>query len=208
MRTKTLLLTAVLGLASAATSMAQVYSANVVGYVNQSYPAGYSIINAPLKGTNNAVPFLFASPPDFSIIYKFTGGLYEPANAYMFGSWSDPAQVLDPGDGAFLYSPSAWTNTYVGEVLLGAQTNTLPVGFSLKGSKVPQAGGLEALLGLVPGDFDIVYKFNQGTQNYDPANAYMFGSWANGDPAINVAEGFFYFNAQGAANNWTRTFNP
>ena len=42
MRTKTLLLTAVLGLASAATSMAQVYSANVVGYVNEPYPTGLS----------------------------------------------------------------------------------------------------------------------------------------------------------------------
>ena len=49
MRTKTLLLTAVLGIASAASSMAQaVYSVNVVGYVNLTLKRGFNAVaNAP-----------------------------------------------------------------------------------------------------------------------------------------------------------------
>ena len=50
MRTKTLLLTAALSAAGIATSMAQVYSANAVGYVNKLIPTGFSMIANPVFG--------------------------------------------------------------------------------------------------------------------------------------------------------------
>jgi hypothetical protein len=207
MRTKTLLLTAVLAVASVAAVKADVFSVNVVGYVTKNYPVGFSIINNPLNGTNNTVATLFPNPPFFTQIYKFdplTG--YASANTFA-GTWSDPSQTLSPGEGAFVNFPEAYTNTYVGEVLIGAQTNILKQGFNLVGSKVPQAATLQGTMGLTPGFFDIVYQFNAGSQTYGNANTYA-GSWSEGDPTIGVAEGFFYFNNQGSDNTWARTFTP
>jgi len=187
--------------------MADVFSVNVVGYVNKVYPSGFSIINNPLSNSNNTVAVLFPNPPGFTQIYKFGPTGYSPVNTFLFGNWTDPSQTLSPGEGAFLNLPSPYTNTYVGEVLTGSLTNTLPPGFSLVGSKVPQAGGLQGTLGLTPGSFDQVYQYDAVGQAYAPANTFLFGSWANGDPQISVAEGFFYLNQQTTNNNWARTFN-
>jgi hypothetical protein len=206
MRTKTLLLTAAFSVASLTASMADVFSVNVVGYVNQTIPAGFIILNNPLVNSNNTVAQLFPNPPLFSTIYKFSGGGFVP-NTFGFGGWGDPAMAFPPGEAAFFNSPSAFTNTYVGEVLIGTQTNNLAPGFSLVGSKVPQAGALQGTLGLTPNLFDTVYTFDVGTQNYVP-NTYGFGGWGAGDPQIAVAEGFFYLNQQSSTNAWVRTFNP
>ena len=51
MRTKALLLGAAVGAIGLATSMAQVYSVNIVGYVNTTIPTGFSIICNPLNAT-------------------------------------------------------------------------------------------------------------------------------------------------------------
>src|SRR5947207_10303632 len=53
MRTKTLLLTAALAAAGAASAMAQnVYSVNAVGYANVSVPSGFSMIACPFEQTS------------------------------------------------------------------------------------------------------------------------------------------------------------
>jgi len=206
MRTKTLLLTAALSAAGLATSLAQsnVYSLNIVGYVNRVYDPGFHMINNPLVNSNNTVAQLFPNPPFLTTIYKFTAGAFQPANTFL-GAWGDPNQVLAPGEGAFINFPAGpnITNTYVGEVRTGNLTNTLIPGFNMVGSQVPQAGLLQADLGLVPGFLDSVYQFNNHV--YAPANTYL-GSWGGGDPSIAVGEAFWFNNAQPANNNWSRSF--
>ena len=49
MRTKTLLLTAALSAAGIASSMAQVYSVNAVGYVNTPLVTGFNLISNPAE---------------------------------------------------------------------------------------------------------------------------------------------------------------
>jgi len=206
MRTKTLIVAALLA-AGVASSMAQsnVYSLNVVGYVNRVLDPGFHMITTPLNSTNNTVAGLFPNAPFFATIYKFTGGAFQPANTFL-GAWGDPSMVLNPGDGAFINIPAGpnFTNTYVGEVMQGSLTNTLIPGFNMVGSKVPQAGGLQTDLGLVPGFFDTVYQFSDVTHAYQAANTYL-GAWGGGDPQIIVGEAFFYNNAN-AANSWVRNF--
>ncbi len=204
MRTKTLLAAAILA-AGIASSVAQsnVYSLNVVGYVNQTYAANqFHMIANPLNATNNTVGALFPNPPFFATIYKFTGGAYQPANTFL-GAWGDANQTLNPGEGAFLYVPAGtpYTNTYVGEVLQGSLTNVLIPGFNMVGAKVPQLAGLQTVHNLQPGFFDTVYQFQGGA--YLPANTYL-GAWT--EPVIAVAEGFFYYNAN-TANTWIRNFS-
>jgi hypothetical protein len=209
MRTKTLFAAAAMLAAGITASVAQsnVYSLNVVGYVNKVMDPGFHMINTPLNTTNNSVANLFAGPPLFTVIYKFTGGSFAAPNVFGFGGWGDPTQTLDPGQGAFISVPAGpnYTNTYVGEVLQGSLTNTLIPGFNMVGSKVPQAGGLQTDLGEVPGLFDIVYQFSDATHNYLAPNVNGFGGWGGGDPQIAVAEGFWYYNAN-AQNNWARNF--
>jgi hypothetical protein len=71
------------------------------------------------------------------------------------------------------------------------------------GTPVPQQGGLQAVHNLQPGFFDYVYQFQNHA--YLTANGYL-GAWDFGDPVINVAEGFWYQNAN-ASNVWVRTFS-
>ena len=62
MRTKTLVLAAVLSAAGIASSLAQaVYSVNVVGYINLTLKPGLNLITAQLKGTNQNVNTLIAT---------------------------------------------------------------------------------------------------------------------------------------------------
>jgi hypothetical protein len=209
MRTKTLLLTAALSVATVATSMADVFSVNVVGYVNTTVPPGFSIINNPLNTTNNTLSSLLPNPPANTTIYKFNGS-YQIANFALDDnnnlSW-DNNLTLAPGEGAWIRNPAS-TNvvlTFVGEVLQGVQTNAIPAGFSLKGSIVPQAGQLDTALGYPPSANDTIYLYRNGTYkicNYalDDNNNL---NWDNiPDPA--VGEGFWIRTP--AAKEWVRTF--
>ena len=99
MRTKTSILCAVLVAAGVATSMAQTYSQNIVGYVNLVQSPGFRIIANPLNATNNDVSNLFQNPPPGLAIYKFNGFGYDSANFDPDnGGWSGPL-VLNPGIG-------------------------------------------------------------------------------------------------------------
>jgi hypothetical protein len=210
MRTKVLLLSAVLAALGAASAVAQVYSVNAVGYVNVTIPAGsFAMITNPLDaGTgNNTVGNLIPAPPDGTTVYKYINGMYEAANSFGFGSWQNAAQTILPGEGVFIKTPAgqSLTITFVGEVQQGVASNkSLVAGFNMTGSLVPQAGLLQTDLEYVPGEGDIVYKYNVTTQVYDPAYIFGFGVW-NTQPSLAVGEAVFIKAA--AARTWTRDFS-
>lgn len=207
MRTKTLLLTAALAAAGAVTSMAQVYSVNAVGYVNLTIPAGFSIIQNPLKAADNSVAAVIAAPPDNTVLYIFSGGKYK-VDSFSGGSWDDGTEAILPGQGFFIKNQSgaAFTLTFVGEVMQGNLSTPLAAGFNLVGSQVPQAGIVDTDLGLTPGENDVVYQFLPATQKY-AVDSFSGGSWdtATG-PSVGVGEAFFYKNSN-AATSWNRTFS-
>jgi len=206
MRTKTLALTAALGVAGIATSMAQVYSVNAVGYVKVSVPVGFSIIANPLDaGTgNNVISKLLAAPPEGTTIYKFnsTSGSYD-ISSFSFGAW-DNDRSLVPGEGTFILNAgtAAFDVVFVGEVKQGHLVTTIPSGFSMIASQVPQAGALDTDLKYTPVENDTVYSFNNTKGSYD-ISSYSFGTWDN-IPNIAVAQGFF-LNSTGGT--WTRDFS-
>src|SRR5262249_34530172 len=124
MRTKTLLLIAAFGAAGVATSMAQVYSVNAVGYVNKTIPkGGFAMVANPLDagGTNNAVRALFKGVPDgFQVFfYDTTAGKYKTATFDdLSGDFigDGAGQIVLPGQGVFAKNPttSDVTVTFVG----------------------------------------------------------------------------------------------
>jgi len=205
MRTKTLLLTAALGVATAATTMAQVYSINAVGYVNLDFVKGWNLVNNPLDNQqDNTVATLFGDAlPIGATIYKWTGTTYD--SAVYFGVWAPADLALNPGEGAFVFMPTDGpdkvTVTFVGEVQQGADSN-MQVGkdFALVGSKVPQAGKITTDLKFPVEVGDTVYTW--GAAGYDTYT--YLGFWVD-EPSIAVGQGFWSF--KGAAMAWDRNFD-
>src|SRR4051812_27632242 len=170
MRTKALLLAAAFAAAGVATSMAQVYSVNAVGYVNTSLTPGFNMVSNPLNAADNSVGALFKN-----IQGTIPGGLkvfvfQNATGAFAVTQWDDldnvftPAAVASavvaPGNGVFVFNPSqtTLTCTFVGEVMQGTLSNPLPRGFSIKANQVPQAGAPDAF-GLPGQGGDKVFRF-------------------------------------------------
>jgi hypothetical protein len=218
MRTKTLLLTAALSAAGIATSMAQVYSVNAVGYVNTTLVPGFNLISNPLNAADNSVSALFrggisgAIPNNFTV-YVFENGNFSQATyddiAEAFLPPENAAKTITPGNGAFVRVPGTTpiTVTFVGEVPQGAPLrNPLPAGFSIKASQVPQEGTADAL-GLQGAQGDSAFLFNETTQAYEATSSYddIVLEWIPPLKPLAVGEAFFLFKR--AAGEWTRTFS-
>jgi hypothetical protein len=192
----------VLGVAGIIAASAQVYSVNVVGYINVPVPAGFSMIANQLDSGNNTVSSLLPSVPEGVTIYKFVSGSYL-INGYEFGEWSLPDMTLNPGEGAFIYNPGAEFNAlFVGEVKQGTLTTPIPAGFSIAASQVPQTGALDTVLGFPVVDGDTVYLFNNTTGAY-AISGYEFGEWSI-VPTPKVGEAFFVNKV--SAVIWSRDF--
>ena len=210
MRTKTLLLTAVLSAAGIASSLAQgtVYSVNAVGYVNLVVPVGLSMVANPLDaGSNNTLGSLFPNVPNFSNFYKFTGTSFDIAT-FAFGAWDKPNITLNPGEGGFIGTTTLFTNTFVGEVKQGNLSTPLPAGLSIVASQVPQQGKVSTDLSfpLIPGTQ--IYQFNGTSYKsflYDDIDGWT-SSGTPSEPSVAIAESFWVRN-NAAAAAWTRTFS-
>jgi hypothetical protein len=209
MRTKTLLCLAALA-AGAATSMAQsnVYSLNVVGYINVTVPAnGFALIANQLNTTNNTIGALIPTASDGAQFFKYNAGYTAYTYDGLSAAWTpDGNATLNPGEGGFFKNntASAVTLTFVGEVMQGSLTNTLPKGYAIRSSIVPQAGTLTALG--VPGeDGDQVFTYNAGytTYTYDGLSA----AWTPSEPTIAVGQSFFIKKSTTSVTNvWIRNF--
>jgi len=232
MRTKTLLLTAALGAASIASSMAQVYSANAVGYVNLSLPAGYSLISNPLIGTNNHLNTILPLPnsADGTVIYRFKPSIQNYGNPIQFiegFGWYVPDELasfldLPPGEGVFILpsGPTPLNVTFVGEVPQGNLAHAVPSNFSIQASEVPQAlpigqDNAAGTLQFPAVDGDVVYIFDSSTQSYKEPYGFIEGfGWysENADnpgpngPVIPVGTSFFV-SKFGASTTWDRQFS-
>ncbi len=217
MRTKTLILTTVLGVASAATTMAQVYSVNAVGYVNKTLVPGFQLVANPLDAGagNNTIAKLFAGVPAGTVVYKYTGtgfdvNDYDP-DTYGAQGWATPDMTLVPGEGAFVLLPPGanFTVTFVGEVAQGNLSNPLPAGFSIRSSQVPQSAALDTVLKFPVSNGDFIYQYNTTTKSYDTSDydtdTYGPQGWPGAAPAPAVGEAFWVKKL--AATNWTRTFS-
>jgi hypothetical protein len=172
---KTLLMAAAALAASVISSQAQVYSQNIVGYVNKPLPTGFNIVANPMdySSGNAATNFVDNSGGvyDGSLVYIWNGSSFTVVQydssqttgfANALGNAAVPAPILNPGQAFFLNNQSGTSNTvtFVGTVHVdGAASGTNVVGLTtnvLSGSltyvyvssKLPVAGGVSAVLGL------------------------------------------------------------
>jgi len=235
MRTKTLLLSGVVAALSSAALMAQVYSLNAVGYINVTCPVGFSIICNQLNTGNNVITNLIQVDPagsmDGDTIYKYVNTGNSHTSGYLailtansgdnppYWQGADPTTTtMNPGEAVFFYNanPTPLTLTFVGTVLQGSITNTIPAGFNLISSLVPQGGNVFTDLGIpldsVNGtdDGDTIYIMNGGQYNsISSINSgdnppYLDG---NQNPSVTVGQGFFYYRANPSTQLWIRSFS-
>jgi hypothetical protein len=190
-----------------------VVSVNMVGYVNLSLPPGLSLIANPLYYTNNTVAFWWPNAPDGAQVLKYLpeSGDYEVSTFDGISSaWSNPDFEIGIGQGFFFRNTSseAVVQTFVGEVLQGTLVNSLPAGWSMKGSLVPQAGSINSLHNS-PGRDGEVFKFwvndGQGGGDYI-VSVYSGadGAWVP-DLSLGVGQGFWIEKQQ--AQDWVRVFS-
>jgi hypothetical protein len=132
-------------------------------------------------------------------------------NSFGFAGWGNPAQVLLPGEGAFILNPSSttsFTNVFSGDVKVGSITNPITPGFSIISSALPQTGpldgnpatgglGFPAVLG------DVVYLFNPASQTYQTFS-YSFNGFGGNPPVPAVGQSFFVL--KNGSGNWVRNF--
>jgi len=209
MRTKTLILTAVLSAAGIASSLAQVYSVNVVGYVNVPLTAGFNLICNPLKNTagnqlNNILPLTDADVG--TLVYWYAAGGFQ-SSTYLGTTlgWT-PNQAINPGTGIFINVVAAKTITFVGEVPQGADSNVpVTAGLSLISSPVPQALGLDVMgFPATTGDIVYFYRGAAGAKSYQPST--FLGPGINWLPPAVPAVGEGFWANLTTAGTWTRNF--
>lgn len=226
MRTKALICAAVLG-ASLVSTFAQVYSLNVVGYVNKTVAANtWYLWTNPLKTTNDTTATVMAGLSgtlanwDNSLVYGWNSvacapGSFTDAETFVgaLGQWLPGTVDLSPGKGFFFFAATAGTVTFVGEV---GTTNDicLPANaWTLVGSTFPISADL-ATLGFEGrdggGDLqDLVYRYSGG---YNAGDTFVNGlGWLGtgtppGGPVLDVGEGIFYQNKQAAQSHWVKSF--
>jgi hypothetical protein len=188
-------------------AQAQVYSVNVVGYVNQVLPAGVQVAVAnPLDNGTNDLNSVFGALAKGSSINTWNVGAGSFVGALKTATAWTPNSPAPVGVGLFVNSKSAITNTYVGEVIVGpgeSTTNSLPAGLQvLAGSAIPYAGTLNStnigLLTLAKGS--AINTWNVGSQTY--VGALKTATTWTPDTALGVAEGFFV-NSK-TATNWVQ----
>jgi len=209
MRTKTLLLSAAVGVAGLVAASAQtVYSVNSVGYVNVDLVTGFNMIGNPLDAGTDDLNDILPTVPDGSIMFFFrNGGWTETAEYFAGVGWfADPLPTWPAGEAVVVQVPSAATVTFVGEVRQGDLSTPLSAGLSLVSSQVPQAATLDDL-GLPGTEGDVVFTWDAVAQAYGDSAEYFGGvGWFSSNPiTVGVAEGFV-LSAQNAGS-WDRSFS-
>lgn len=222
MRTKTLLLAAAALVGGAIASSAQVYSANVVGYINLTLQPGYNLIANQLTNGNNNISVVFSGLPaslDGATVqgWSFAGQTFTQADTYYDGAgWLDgdfnaSTTTIRPGLGYMFYNPAAAavTVTLIGEVPQGSTTTSIQgPGYGLYSSVPPVVSGFSTN-GFPTAD-GMTYQtftgtaYSQAITYYDGAG-WLDGDFNNADPAPAVGVGFLISNP-GPAKDWVRNF--
>jgi len=214
---KTLLIAAAALVAGVISSEAQVYSANIVGYVNVAAPAGvYTAVANPLDlDTINNVTNVLASAPNGTSALLWNGAGYTTVTKSLTGHWGANASTafIAPGAGFLLKPGATYTNTFVGTVIPNVPgTNNLALSagvYQFVGSVLPVSGsisnavdqGISSLnLGSSLPNGSKVLTWNGSGWNTATKNL-ATGKWT-ANPTISVGQGILVLPA--GATTWTQ----
>jgi len=216
MRTKSLLIAAAALTAGLLSAQAQnVYSINIVGYVNRPIQGNdqFTLVSNPLSSPTNTYEFLLkgALPAGWSVL-KWNGSGFNSVSRVAFGTGWLPntagTNSFGPGEAVFIKAPpaaAAITNTFVGNVMVGSFTNNIGTGFSLIGNIIADGGAVTNLNFIPPTGTSLLKWKEDGIGGYTSFSKVTFGSgWLPSVPSVDVGQGFFV-NA-GTPFQWIRVF--
>jgi len=194
MRTKTTILTAAVIAAGALSSMAQnnVYSLNVVGYINVPLPTGYNLIANQLVGSDQTIPTVLGTNyVNGCTVFKWNPSAqgFAAADSYYDlihtggaapAGWYDQnlnpsSTTLNPGEAFFFYNPGVSNNvTLVGQVTQGTNSVSAVAGYSFLSIIPPLSVDLSTNgpLVLLQSNGNIYFTFNNAAGNYGAAVSY------------------------------------
>jgi hypothetical protein len=233
MRTKTMLLSALLGtLGSLSVHAQNVYSLNAVGYVNVTVVPGFNIIADPLigapdpiTGTLNTIGTLL--PNNANQLAQATVWSYDPAlpggytndtastkgNSNTNG-WKSGGQItMAPGQAVWFDNPfpTNLTFTFVGTVPSGSLTNTLGTGFNLVSSILPMQGDLvtnSLSMFTNPTAQDVVWVYSPSITNYITYNySGKSKTWGPSDPMIPSVGAGFWYQTTASSISWVESYS-
>jgi hypothetical protein len=213
MKSKALLIAAAALAAGVMTSQAQVYSQNIVGYINVPLNPGFNLVANQLDldgtGTNNSIyTTVGTNLPANTQLYAWNGTGYNSTKLNAALHWLSNNQTIsnavNPGKGFFIQIPgSVATNvTFVGNVITGTNSYPIVAGYQVIAPSGPVAGTIDGTNGYNPSKNDTIYVFNGSGYGSHKFNG---TSWLGGDPQIPVGEAIF-FNAS-SNNVWTQVLN-
>lgn len=227
MRTKTILAAAAFIAVGVLASKAQnVYSLNIVGYVNIPVGSLTAIANPLRSGPSGEVDRADHVVPysEGDTIQVWTGVSWKAYSMDSLSSsgWTDDGgdvdasslPILGPGVGFFYGNNSGISQiTLVGEVRTGANAVTLPPGLTPTGSSLPYSGNISTgSVGLDVQDGDVIQTWTGAAWKAVTRDELSDTGWIddNGDaaePTLAVGQAFFYLN-NGASFNWVQELNP
>ena len=183
---------------------------------------GLSLIANPLyhnRGTlladavpDNTVGELFKQVPNGTALLKFDNATQEFSSKNMFhhGDWSDPQELLEPGEGAFIFVPGhrSLVVRFTGNCAYGGAV-AVPMGLSAISS--PDCGTINFAplilpslpysawsgwdnLSFDPREGDVVYTLNDATQRFE-RHSFNNGVW-DSLPVVGVGQACFVHTSQ------------
>jgi hypothetical protein len=197
--------------ATSAIAQGNIYSINIVGYINLSLSPGDNLIANQLDdGLGNSISDVFSPPGSVSTVLTgstFTEwdsalNAFKPLSVFDGASWTINYTLAPNGIGGVFNSPAAQTVTTIGSVVnfnvtsISGYTFTPPVrgpGRYLLSLAAPVSGAtFSDVIGRNPLAGDSVELLNAPTQTYT-ITTFDGSSWSNGDPILTqVDESAFY----------------
>jgi len=204
MKSKTLLIAAAALAATVISSEAQVYSQNVVGYVNVVCPANTLVLAAnPLDNGTNDLNSLCGTLPSKSQAQFWNGAGFTICNKTT--TWS-PDPTLAPGTGFFIKSATLQTNTFVGNVACfsgSSVTNTLAANtLYLVGSTIPYGDNFNSTSNTL--NLNLLPSKSQA-QVWNGAGFTIVNKTASWSPNQTIAVGQGFFIKSATATNWVES---
>jgi hypothetical protein len=177
---------------------AQIYSSNVVGYINLVLQNGDNLIANQLSQGGNTLGELFPQgAPEGTTFTEWDPGqlAWLPSSIYDVDTGWSINYILGYGQGGLLGTPATFTNTFVGSVWPGFDGVDLFVppqvtnnGVLLLSCMIPiNDATFYDVIGRNPVNGDNVTWLDTATQQYY-TTTFENGAWNNGDPSLAIGQ--------------------
>jgi hypothetical protein len=167
------------------------YFGTHVGFIRQAIPAGYSMIGNQLDAGDNSLGAIFPGAADSTTVYKFDESAQQfLPNTMCGGAWMSPAMTLNPGEGVIVWSPSAQTVEFVGQVRDAFHVR-VEKQWCIRCLPVPQAGMLTSALQFPVGNSgDVIQVMTDTAAHYAVYTSDGTG-WLPSEPSVRLGEAFW-----------------